>query len=197
MRSRAGEVSGGCGRAAFATPNQDRPYAEGSRPTLGSVPIPRFILDLRERVGTLPLWLPGVTGVVLDDADRVLLVRRSDNGRWALVSGIVEPGEEPAVGLAREVTEETGVVVDVEALAYVNVTPEVTYPNGDRARYLDLTFLCRYVSGTAVVGDDEATAVEWFTLEGVPPDLAPSSRDRLARALEFRADPSAGTRFVR
>jgi ADP-ribose pyrophosphatase YjhB (NUDIX family) len=145
------------------------------------VPIPDFVVALRARVGTDPLWLPGVTGVVLDDADRVLLVRRSDSGRWALVSGIVEPGENPAAGLVREVLEETGVVA----------------PNGDRARYLDTTFLCRYVSGTAVVGDDEATDVGWFALDEVPADLSESSRERLANALAFRANPAAGTRFTR
>jgi ADP-ribose pyrophosphatase YjhB (NUDIX family) len=167
-----------------------------SGPTLVAVPIPPFVAELRTHVGTAPLWLPGVTAVVLDHAERVLLVRRSDSGRWALVSGILEPGEDPAVGLAREVTEETGVVVDVLALAYVNVTGLVTYPNGDRARYLDLTFLCRHVSGSAAVGDDEATDVGWFALDAVPMDLAASSRDRLAHALAYRSDPSSGTRFV-
>ena len=161
------------------------------------MPIPPFVADLRAHVGTAPLWLPGVTAVVLDPADQVLLVRRSDNGRWALVSGILEPGEDPAVGLAREVTEETGIVAEVHALAYVNVTQLITYPNGDRARYLDLTFLCRPLSGTAAVGDDEATDVGWFALDAVPADLSASSRDRLAHALKFRADPAAGTRFVR
>lgn len=161
------------------------------------MPIPDFVVALRARVGTDPLWLPGVTGVVLDDADRVLLVRRSDSGRWALVSGIVEPGENPAAGLVREVLEETGVVAAVESLAYLSVTREVVYPNGDRARYLDTTFLCRYVSGTAVVGDDEATDVGWFALDEVPADLSESSRERLANALAFRANPAAGTRFTR
>jgi 8-oxo-dGTP pyrophosphatase MutT (NUDIX family) len=161
------------------------------------VPVPPFVTDLRAHIGTDPLWLPGVTGVVLDDDDRVLLVRRSDSGRWALVSGIVEPGEEPAACLAREVTEETGIVAKVEALAYVNVTPLIRYPNGDQARYLDLTFLCRHVSGTAVVGDDEATDVGWFFPAQLPDDLSPSSRDRLARALEYRANPAGGTYFKR
>ena len=161
------------------------------------MPIPEFVAALRARVGSDPLWLPGVTGVVLDDADRVLLVRRADSGRWALVSGIVEPGEHPAVGLARELMEETHVVAEVEGLAYLSVTPEVVYPNGDRARYLDATFLCRYVSGTAAVGDDEATDVGWFALDEIPEDLSASSRDRLAHALAFRADPAAGTHFTR
>lgn len=161
------------------------------------VPVPDFIADLRTRIGTSLLWLPGVTAVVLDAVGRVLLVRRSDNGRWALVSGIVEPGEEPARAIAREITEETGVVAEVEALAYVNVTPPISYPNGDQAQYLDLTFACRYVDGTAAVGDDEATEVGWFALDALPEPMTASSRDRLTQALAFRADPAAGARFHR
>ena len=40
---------------------------------------PDFVLDLRQAIGTAPLWLTGVTAVVLRD-DEVLLVRRADNG---------------------------------------------------------------------------------------------------------------------
>jgi 8-oxo-dGTP pyrophosphatase MutT (NUDIX family) len=57
------------------------------------MPTPEFIVELRKEIGHDLLWLPGVTGVVLDADDRVLLVRRADDGRWTLVSGVLEPGE--------------------------------------------------------------------------------------------------------
>jgi ADP-ribose pyrophosphatase YjhB (NUDIX family) len=138
-----------------------------------------------------------VTGAVLDDERRVLLVRRADSGLWALVSGILEPGEEPARALVREIAEETLVTAEVSALTYVSVTPPVTYPNGDRAQYVDLTFLCRYVAGTAAVGDEESTDVRWFRLDALPGDMSPRSRDRLERTLEYLADPSRGAIFTR
>lgn len=56
------------------------------------MPIPEFIVRLRHKIGHDPLWLPGTTAVVLD-GDRVLLVRRSDNGAWGPVTGVVDPGE--------------------------------------------------------------------------------------------------------
>ncbi|KAE8763700.1 NUDIX hydrolase [Georgenia thermotolerans] len=160
------------------------------------MPVPAFITDLRARIGTDLLWLPGVTGAVLD-GDRVLLGQRADNGRWALPSGILEPGEQPAVGLAREVAEETGVVVRVLALTSVGAGTEVRYPNGDRSQYLDLTFWCEPVGGEAHVADDESLAVGWFPLDQLPADLTDSSRERLGRALAFRDDPAAGPHFVR
>ncbi|MEO2097966.1 MAG: NUDIX domain-containing protein, partial [Brachybacterium sp.] len=70
---------------------------------------PDFVLSLRERIGNELLWMPGVTAVVLNPArTRLLVVRRADDGRWTPVTGIVDPGEEPARAAEREVAEEAG-----------------------------------------------------------------------------------------
>ena len=87
------------------------------------MPTPDFVLALRERVGSRPLWLTGVTAVVRNSRGEVLLARRVDNGQWALVSGILEPGEQPAEGLRREIEEETGVVARIEELTGVWTLP--------------------------------------------------------------------------
>jgi ADP-ribose pyrophosphatase YjhB (NUDIX family)/GNAT superfamily N-acetyltransferase len=149
------------------------------------MPTPDFVLALRERFGHDLLWMAGVTAVVRDERGHVLLGRRTDNGRWGLVSGILEPGEQPAAGLVREIEEETGVVARVEALTGVWTQPEMTYANGDRAQYLDLCFLARYVSGAARVNDDESTEVGWFPVDALPEGLADNSRRKLATALAF------------
>ena len=161
------------------------------------MPVPPFITALRARIGHDLLWLPGVTGVVLDDDDRLLLGRRADNGLWALISGILEPGEEPAQGLVREIAEETGVRAEVVALTSVSSGDRVTYPNGDVSQYLDLTFLCRHVDGEAFVADDESTDVGWFGLENLPERMTASSHRRLAATLAYREDPSVGPAFTR
>jgi len=145
------------------------------------MPIPDFIVALRRRLGHDLLWLPAVTAVVLD-AGHVLLVRRADNGRWAPVTGIVDPGEQPAVCAAREVLEETRVVARVQRLVSVHADDPVTHANGDRAQYLDLTFRCGYVSGTAAVGDDESLEVRWFPLDALPP-MRPTSLARVEAAV--------------
>ncbi|UFU03390.1 NUDIX domain-containing protein [Ruania suaedae] len=159
------------------------------------MPVPDFVLELRRHVGTAPLWLSGVSAVVLDPAGRVLLGRRADTGRWAVISGILDPGEQPAVAAIREVAEETGVRAEVEALVSVISGQELTYPNGDRASYLDLTFRCRYLDGAAHVGDDESLEVGWFAPEALPADLQQTSRERIADALAH--DPATGPRFIR
>ena len=64
------------------------------------MPIPDFIVELRELVGTRALPLVGVTAVVIRD-NELLLGHRSDNGALTPVTGIVDPGEEPADAAVR------------------------------------------------------------------------------------------------
>ena len=87
----------------------------------------------------------------------MLLVRRSDNGAWTPVTGIVDPGEDPHVTAVREVEEEACVVAEVERLVWVSASGVVTHVNGDLGQYLDHTFRCRWVSGEPRPGDDEST----------------------------------------
>ena len=132
------------------------------------MPIPEFVVDIRTKIGHDLLWLPGVTAVVLDDDERVLLVRRSDDLRWTLVTGCLDPGEQPAAGAIREIEEETAVLASVERVLAVESLPTVVYPNGDRSQFLDVAFLCRATGGTARVNDDESVDVGWFGLDELP-----------------------------
>jgi len=147
------------------------------------MPTPQFVLELRESIGHRPLPLPSVTAVVIDDAERVLLVQRADNGRWALVTGCLEPGEQPAAGAVREVEEETGVLVAAERIVSVSALPLTACPNGDEVYWLDVTFRCRVISGEARVNDDESVDVGWFQLDDLPPSLPDRHRRRLEDAL--------------
>jgi 8-oxo-dGTP pyrophosphatase MutT (NUDIX family) len=129
---------------------------------------PDFIRDLRSSIGRQLLWLPGVSVVVLDDEGRVLLNRRSDNGKWSLIGGIPEPGEQPAACAVREVQEETGVHCVVERVLVVQALKPVTYDNGDTCQYMDISLRCRAVGGEARVNDDESLEVGWFEVDALP-----------------------------
>jgi len=132
------------------------------------MPTPEFILELREKIGHDLLWLPGVTGLVVDEADRLLLVRRSDTLAWTLIAGCLEPGEQPASGIVREVFEETGVTVEVDRVLAVNATKRIEYVNGDQAVFMDVAFVCRPTGGEARVNDDESVEVRWCPVEDLP-----------------------------
>jgi 8-oxo-dGTP pyrophosphatase MutT (NUDIX family) len=153
--------------------------------------IPDLVLALREKIGTAPLWLSGVTAVVVR-GDQVLLVRRADTGAWTPVTGIIDPGEEPAVAAEREVLEEADIVSHVQVLAWVKVLPPIRYPNGDESQYLDLVFRCGYISGEPHPADGENTAAAWFSLDALP-EMAAEMVDRIRVAV----GANGSTRFER
>jgi 8-oxo-dGTP pyrophosphatase MutT (NUDIX family) len=156
------------------------------------VPAPDFVLELRKAIGTAPLWLSGVTAVILDDSGtRMLLQRRADNGDWSPVTGIIDPGEEPAIAAAREALEEANVRIAVERLARVATTPKVIYENGDRSQYLDLTFRCRYLDGDPYPADGEASAVEWFAV-----DALPAMREEYLNRIDAALSGDVAARFL-
>ncbi|MEV5431668.1 NUDIX domain-containing protein [Streptomyces sp. NPDC052701] len=143
---------------------------------------PDFIRTLRAFAGRQLLWLPGVTAIVFDDEDRVLLHRRSDTGRWSVIGGIPEPGEQPAACAVREVEEETGVRCVAERIVLVQALPPITYVNGDTCQYMDITLRCRAVGGRARVNDDESLEVGWFAVDALP-DLNEHGVFRIKQAL--------------
>ncbi|WP_027345062.1 NUDIX hydrolase [Hamadaea tsunoensis] len=107
---------------------------------------------------TLPRHSVSVTGVVVDDQDRVLVIQRRDNGRWELPGGVLELEESIPDGMKREVLEETGVHVEPVRLTgvYKNIKVGV----------VALVFRARYVSGQPTT-TDESQAVEWWTEEEI------------------------------
>jgi len=95
-------------------------------------------------------------------------VQRADRKRWALVTGCLEPGEQPAAGAVREVVEETGVLARAERIVSVSALPLAVCANGDQVHWLDIAFRCHAISGRAGVNDDESIDVRWFPLNGLP-----------------------------
>ncbi len=145
--------------------------------------IPEFVTALRRHVGHAPLWLMGTAAVVLRDGEgvpEVLLVRRSDTGEWALVSGIVDPGEHPTDTIVREALEEARVTIEVERMLWLLVEEPVSYPNGDQCQFLGHGFLARWVSGEARVGDEESTQVGWFPVDALPTPRKAGLEQRVA-----------------
>ena len=145
------------------------------------MPIPDFIVELRRHVGHAPLPLVGVTAVVVRGSE-ILLGHRSDNGALTPVTGIVDPGEEPADAACREALEEAGVVILADRLVWVHQIPRITYDNGDQSDYLDLTFRCTWVSGEPYPVDGEMTSVAWYPLTS-------ETLDRLDDDMRRRVDP--------
>ncbi len=103
----------------------------------------------------------GVGVLALDDQGRVLLIQRAhepQKGKWAVPGGKVEPGESMRDTAAREVLEETGLVVEPGEVVWVG---EIIEP-GFHMVLID--FAARVVGGQLDHSDD-ASDVRWVTLE--------------------------------
>jgi ADP-ribose pyrophosphatase YjhB (NUDIX family) len=94
---------------------------------------------------------PCVGGLAYDEQGRLLLIRRANDpgrGLWSLPGGRVEPGEDDAAALVREMAEETGLVVQ----------PGDLVGRVRRGRYDIADYRCHVVGGTLVAGDDALDA---------------------------------------
>ena len=94
-----------------------------------------------------------VAGIVVDSSDRVLMIKRRDNGNWEPPGGVLELDETFEDGVRREVKEETGVDVEVSQLTGV-------YKNMSRG-IVAMVFRCSPLGGTPRP-TDESTAVQWL-----------------------------------
>lgn len=109
-----------------------------------------------------------VGGILDDPAGRILLVQRANDpgrGRWSLPGGRVEPGEDDATALARELVEETGLLVSAGALV-----GRVRRSGPDGTSYEIADYRCEVVGGTLRAGDDAADArwVDTAALAALP-----------------------------
>ncbi|MET3567777.1 8-oxo-dGTP diphosphatase [Leifsonia sp. 563] len=131
------------------------------------MPMSEYVQSIRDRVGNDFLLLPGVSAVIRD-GDRFLLARHAHSGLWSLVGGGIEPGEEPAEALRREVLEETGARVQVAGIigAYGGEPLMVEYPNGDRVGYVTVAYDCELLS-PAAPDMDELLELGWFERDAI------------------------------
>lgn len=132
---------------------------------------PEFITQLRRHIGHSPLWLMGANLLILREGTHqpeVLLFRRSDNGEWGGIAGIVEPGEHPAETAVREALEEGCIHVAIDRLLWLDVMEPITYVNGDQCQFLDHGFSGHIIEGQPAIGDGEASEFGWFPVDQLP-----------------------------
>jgi len=141
------------------------------------MPTPKFLAQLREKVGHELILLPTVVVIARDSAGRLLMVHDKDSGAWTLPGGIMEPDEAPADAAVREVFEETGMQARLTRIVGVigGRGCETTYANGDRIAWVATVF-------AAMLGNESPTA------DGVETVDAKLFMPHELQSLDIRAD---------
>jgi 8-oxo-dGTP pyrophosphatase MutT (NUDIX family) len=136
--------------------------------------LPRYLRRLIIRAATPSYSVGAVLALVRDDG-RILLVEQRHSPGWALPGGLLKRGEDPAVGVAREVAEEVGLRIDPAVLPVPNA---ILAPV---PRRVDIVYVVRAGAGTeqARIADTlEVTGLDWFALDRLP-DISEPTRDIL------------------
>ena len=139
-----------------------------------------------DRIGATAQLRIGCAATIFDAArERILLTRRTDNGRWCLPGGAVEAGESVEETCVREVREETGLEVRVTRLIGVYSSPDfvVVYSDGNRWQIIALSFEAEVIGGELGLSD-ETTEFGYFTPDEIKQmDVMDNHVQRIADAL--------------
>ena len=139
------------------------------------VPFPGWMRHLFLRVLN-PSFMVGAMALIQDEQGRILVVEHTYRRQvpWGLPGGWLKRAESPEAGLAREVLEETGLHVAVDALLCADFWG---------SSQLDLLYRCRVQSGTYQPSDE--TGLHRWLLPSELPELLPNQLALLRKARVF------------
>lgn len=134
-----------------------------------------YMMDMRKRVGHIPLMQCGASVIVENEKGEILLQLRTDNRQWAYAGGAVELYERTQDAAVRELFEETGLVAEELELLGVFSGEEMryTYPNGDQVSNVDVVYICRKYHGDLFCEPDEVEKLGFFPLDRLPHPVFP------------------------
>jgi 8-oxo-dGTP pyrophosphatase MutT (NUDIX family) len=113
--------------------------------------------------------VPSVNVIVADEQGRILMIRRTDNGNWALPGGAIDLGESMAEAAVRETAEETGITCEITGLVGIYTDPRhvIHYTSNDEVREeFSIVLTARPVSGVPSTSS-ESSEVHWVEPQSV------------------------------
>ena len=133
--------------------------------------------------------VPSANAVVTNDAAEILLIRRSDNGNWALPGGGMDLGESLPETAVRETAEETGIDVEIIGLVGIFTDPRhvILYTSdGEVRQEFSVVFAARPIGGSLTTSD-ETPEVRWVRVSEI--ESLPMDRSMRVRLDHFLATP--------
>jgi len=162
---------------------------------LAERPADELKLELGRDIGYLTPKVE-VRGALVDEHDRLLMLRERIDGKWSLPGGFADPLDTPSTAVVREIREETGYgAVAVKLIACWDRDKRGHLPKLPISIY-KLFFLCRATGELQPPHALETLDVGWFGLSELPELSAGRvNRWQLERILAHHRNPSLPTEF--
>jgi ADP-ribose pyrophosphatase YjhB (NUDIX family) len=139
--------------------------------------------------------VPSANVIAVNDQGEILLIRRTDNGNWAVPGGGMDLGESITDTAIRETEEETGITCEITGLVgiYTNPRHVILYTSdGEVRQEFSIVFTARPVGGE-LQASSESSEPQWVSPTAVPSlQMHPSMRQRIQRYLDKRPEPYLG-----
>ncbi|GAB3429119.1 NUDIX hydrolase [Flindersiella endophytica] len=139
--------------------------------------------------------VPSVNVAVTNDVGELLLIRRSDNGNWAMPGGAIDLGESVSQAGIRETKEETGIDCEVTGLVGIFTEPKhiILYTSNGEARQEFSIVLTGRATGGQPTLSSESTEVRWIPTADIPAlQMDRSMRQRIQTYLAQEPKPYIG-----
>ena len=125
-----------------------------------------YIHDLRKIIGPRKIILNCAGAVIVRDG-KILFQRRTDNGKWGLIGGLVEMNETCAQAALREAREETGLEVRLDGFLGIFHNHDMVWSNGDAAHVISAMYTASIVRGEPRI-DEESYELRFFGKDEIP-----------------------------
>ena len=132
-----------------------------------------YIKEMRKYVGHAPIMACACGVIIENDAGEILLQKRKDNGRWAIVGGCMEMGETFEDAVRREAKEESGLSLGkLEVFKLLSGRNRIIeYPNGDVTFGPGIVFITKEFEGEIENDPEEVMEHRFFKHTGLPDEL--------------------------
>jgi ADP-ribose pyrophosphatase YjhB (NUDIX family) len=139
--------------------------------------------------------VPSANVIVVNNRGEILMIRRTDNGNWAVPGGGMDIGESITDAAIRETQEETGITCEITGLVGIYTNPHhvIRYTSNDEVRQeFSIVFTARPIGGELRPSSEssEPQCVAPVVVPGL--QMHPSMRQRIQRYLDGRPEPYLG-----
>ena len=129
-----------------------------------------YIHELRKEIGHRKIILNCAGALIIRDG-KILFQRRTYNGQWGLIGGLVEMNETYEEAALREIREETGLEVKLNSFLGIFHNHNMVWSNGDAAHVISAMYTAEIVSGEPRI-DEESYELRFFGADELPPLFA-------------------------